>query len=353
MKKTILHTLSLTLAFVTGSFGDPEALSMGGGDIRRDDPKIEEALRTIPWSAGPNVDAFNEALHAEEVARDLEAAAGKYGAIVEKHRARDNDHMAGVAALSLFRLAEIRRKQDRSEEARKHYEEVIAEFEDWEPMVSLSRQQLGLDPSEFFPRVTEIEDDRPLTEKVERTTWKVRTRVCEDKFVLVTFRVEPDEKDAYEGMPKKQEIQTLHYLPSGPLTGFISSTCVLGKEIRKGKILGLPIYETHATRVTGFGHSYDVPGGLGRTVATSIVDSDWIGMRSSNFDAKVVLQFNDEMDDKSKGLSVGFELETISGKEAHELARKRFVDLPELGLHAWSLTLPTTPAKLKEAHRSE
>lgn len=54
--------------------------------------------------------------------------------------------------------------------------------------------------------------------------------------------------------------------------------------------------------MTGFGHSYDVHGGLRRNMAMSMAESGWNVPRDSTSDTKVALIFNDEMDDKGKRL---------------------------------------------------
>jgi hypothetical protein len=176
--------------------------------------------------------------------------------------------------------------------------------------------------------------------------------VSSDKFALVTFEVKPKEDSApYEGMPEAQEVQTLHYVPIGPLKGIISCTCVKGEAVRTGKFLGKPIEGTLITRVTGFGHSYDVPGGLRRNVAFSMASSEWTGLRESSTDAMVGFSFHDEMDDKSKGLSVNFKLETISEAEARKLAESRSLEFPTLEEQGWSLTLPPVPGEFEKAHQ--
>ena len=74
-------------------------------------------------------DSLNEALYAENVTRDLDAAGEGYGRIVDSMRksgfpAEDRAH----AATALFRLAEVHDRQGRDEEAEKLYREFIDRF---------------------------------------------------------------------------------------------------------------------------------------------------------------------------------------------------------------------------------
>ena len=118
MMKNAMMTSLLSLSLAITGFADNQPAD--DADLNRNDPKIAKALRE-PIALGPLADDFKEALHTEEVARDLDAAAGEYATILKKWRAKETGGFgAGVASLSLFRLAEIRRKQGRQEEARKH-----------------------------------------------------------------------------------------------------------------------------------------------------------------------------------------------------------------------------------------
>jgi hypothetical protein len=288
---------------------------------------------------------LNEAIHTEEVERDLEDAATQYERILQAYLAHDwladSVFHAPHAATALYRLGELRRKQGRKEEARKHYEEVVERFAGWEPQTSQARQRLGLDPAAFMPEVTRVEEKRELTKNVWRDVWEIRTILTDDKFVLVTFKVEPNEDYANESMPEGYEIQTLHYNPGGRMRGRISATHAgIGTH-------GKPLREKRSIRVTGFGHSYDVPAGLVQSMNLVACDTGWKGLRGQGTrDAGVVWIFKDHWEDTTKEIRVEYDLTTISLAKARELVESRFLSLPELDKTGWSFTLPPSPAGL-------
>lgn len=82
-------------------------------------------------------DTFARGLMAEEVSRDLEAARRDYEAVL----ASFTDQRA-VAAIALFRLAEIHRTQGRQDEAAAHYQRLLREFPDADREKDLARRQL-------------------------------------------------------------------------------------------------------------------------------------------------------------------------------------------------------------------
>lgn len=82
-------------------------------------------------------EAMRKGLFAEEATRDLDAAAREYQSIIDSY-ATQRQH-AGTA---LFRLAEIRRKQGKKDEAAKLYQRVVAEFSNDETLARLSRENL-------------------------------------------------------------------------------------------------------------------------------------------------------------------------------------------------------------------
>jgi ankyrin repeat protein len=88
------------------------------------DPDLRELLR--------------DALYTEEVTRDPEAAAKQYEALLSKH-----DAQRAFAAAALFRLAEVRRKQDRKDEAVALYQRLLREFPAAEAEGKLARENLA------------------------------------------------------------------------------------------------------------------------------------------------------------------------------------------------------------------
>ena len=77
--------------------------------VRADEPPLRELLR--------------DGLYTEEVTRDPEAAAKQYEQVLTRY-----SEQRDFAAAALFRLAEVRRKQDRKDEAIKLYQRLLAEF---------------------------------------------------------------------------------------------------------------------------------------------------------------------------------------------------------------------------------
>lgn len=86
----------------------------------------------------PLRDLLRDGLYAEEINRDTEAAARSYEQVVSRF-----DEDRPFAANALFRLAEIRRKQNRSEEAAKLYQRLVAAFPDADPQARLAREALA------------------------------------------------------------------------------------------------------------------------------------------------------------------------------------------------------------------
>ncbi|RYD49009.1 MAG: tetratricopeptide repeat protein, partial [Verrucomicrobiaceae bacterium] len=101
---------------------------------------------------------LRDALYTEEVTRDPEAAAKQYEALISQH-----DAQRAFAASALFRLAEVRRKQDRKEEAIALYQKFLSRFPEAETEAKLARESLaalgGKPPSADAP-VTDPDDDR-------------------------------------------------------------------------------------------------------------------------------------------------------------------------------------------------
>ena len=89
---------------------------------------------------------LRDALYTEEVTRDPEAAAKQYEALLSQH-----DAQRAFAASALFRLAEVRRKQDRKDEAISLYQKLIDRFPEAQTESKLARENLtalGAKPAE-------------------------------------------------------------------------------------------------------------------------------------------------------------------------------------------------------------
>jgi len=89
---------------------------------------------------------LREALYTEEVTRDPAAAATQYEKLLADFR-----EQRALAATALFRLAEVRRKQDRKDEAIALYQRLLQEFPDFATEAKLARENLaalGAKPAE-------------------------------------------------------------------------------------------------------------------------------------------------------------------------------------------------------------
>ncbi|MES2924834.1 MAG: ankyrin repeat domain-containing protein [Verrucomicrobiota bacterium] len=89
-----------------------------------DEPALRELLR--------------DGLYTEEVTRDPEAAAKQYEQLLARY-----SEQRDFAAAALFRLAEVRRKQDRKEDAVKLYQQLLAEFPGAVNETKLARENLA------------------------------------------------------------------------------------------------------------------------------------------------------------------------------------------------------------------
>jgi ankyrin repeat protein len=83
-------------------------------------------------------DLLRDALYTEEVTRDPEKAAKQYEEILARH-----DEQKTFAAAALFRLAEVRRKQNRKDDAIQLYQRLLAEFPHAESETKLARENLA------------------------------------------------------------------------------------------------------------------------------------------------------------------------------------------------------------------
>ena len=96
--------------------------------LRAQDPDPAADLREL----------LRDALYTEEVTRDPAAAAKQYEALLARH-----DAQRAFAAAALFRLAEVRRKQDRKNEAVALYQRLLREFPAAEAEGKLARENLA------------------------------------------------------------------------------------------------------------------------------------------------------------------------------------------------------------------
>jgi ankyrin repeat protein len=81
---------------------------------------------------------LRDALYTEEVTRDPEAAAKQYETLLSQH-----DAQRAFAASALFRLAEVRRKQDRKDEAIALYQKLLDRFPEAQTETKLARENLA------------------------------------------------------------------------------------------------------------------------------------------------------------------------------------------------------------------
>ncbi len=96
------------------------------------------AWLTLAQSPDPVREALERGLAAEESTRDLAGAAKAYTDAVAAADARRATH-----ATALFRLAEVQRRQGKTNEATELYRRVLAEFPDQAEMVAASRRHVG------------------------------------------------------------------------------------------------------------------------------------------------------------------------------------------------------------------
>ncbi len=99
-------------------------LFLAAATARADEPPVRDLLR--------------DGLYAEEVTRDSEAAAKHYEQVLARY-----SEQRAFAASALFRLAEVRRKQDRKEDAIQLYQRLLAEFPNAETVTRLAKENLA------------------------------------------------------------------------------------------------------------------------------------------------------------------------------------------------------------------
>ena len=115
------------------------ALLLPWSVLLADEPALSELLR--------------DALYTEEVARDMEKAAKQYEELLALHDAQKT-----FAAAALFRLAEVRRKQDRKDDAIQLYQRLIAEFPNAETETRLAKENLAALGAEMPTVATAVPD---------------------------------------------------------------------------------------------------------------------------------------------------------------------------------------------------
>lgn len=299
-------------------------------------------------------DALSEALYTENVTRDREAAAAQYLKIIESFQADGSPaKQRAHAATALFRLAEIRSGQDnREDDARKHYEAYLESFSDLEPQAGIARRKLGIAEPEHAPTLTQLEERAELAKEIKRSRWKFSGKLEPDQLLLTTFKVEPMEGYANEGLPVGHEVETLHYAPSGQITKLLSRSWVIWPyEIRR-KEQG--DRWDRRNFVTGLGQSFAVPEGLSYTAGgDSTVGIKLRGKVTGDGGAQKYFIFEDQREKPTKRLWVQFKFDKIRLKRARKLLESRNIELPEMGKEAWSLTLPPSLPKLERAHDGE
>lgn len=120
-------------------------MTQRGGDrrylgIMKPSILILSVLATLPAQESGRKDLeglLREALFEEEASQDLTQAAEGYEKLLETYRSQ-----CQFAATALFRLAEVRRKQERPKDAAKLYQQLLAEFPNNDVLARLSRENL-------------------------------------------------------------------------------------------------------------------------------------------------------------------------------------------------------------------
>ncbi len=128
-------------------------LFLAAAPLRAEEPELSRLLR--------------DALYTEEVSRDPEGAAKAYEEILQRH-----DRQRAFAATALFRLAEVRRKQERDDESVELYQRLIREFPDAAAESKLAKENLAalggeIPPAGTGPGGEEAEELRRLQELAE------------------------------------------------------------------------------------------------------------------------------------------------------------------------------------------
>lgn len=92
----------------------------------------------VPAARPDTAQLLREALFEEQGLRDLDKAAAAYEKVVAAY-----DSERAFAATALFRLAEVRRAQNKKDQATLLYQRLVTEFPDHDPLARLSRENLA------------------------------------------------------------------------------------------------------------------------------------------------------------------------------------------------------------------
>eukprot|EP01031_Cornospumella_fuschlensis_P012792 gene12792-15637_t len=108
------------------------------------DPAAPQFIKTVHrlgctlWAAEPDLkNLLQTGLMAEEADGDLAKAAGAYESLIQAGEGQQK-----LIATGLYRLAEVRRKQDKKEEAIQLYQRLVREFAGQELLVKLAKENL-------------------------------------------------------------------------------------------------------------------------------------------------------------------------------------------------------------------
>ncbi len=136
------------------------------------------AQETPPAAHPDTAQLLREALFEEQGVRDLEKAAADYQKVIAAY-----DAERAFGATALYRLAEVRRAQNKKDEAASLYQRLLTEFPTHDPLARLSRENLaalgvkalpGADPAvadEQDARIAELK--RMLKDSPDRVTGQV------------------------------------------------------------------------------------------------------------------------------------------------------------------------------------
>ncbi|MEZ5329105.1 MAG: tetratricopeptide repeat protein [Verrucomicrobiales bacterium] len=92
---------------------------------------------SVTW-AQDTKSLLQQGLFAEEAEGKLEKAAASYQQIID-----DYDAGRAFAVAAIYRLAEVRRKQEQNDQAAQLYQRILAEFAGADPQARLSRENLA------------------------------------------------------------------------------------------------------------------------------------------------------------------------------------------------------------------
>lgn len=141
MKTSILLFVSLSAAALVTAAGQSPTSDTASADLQK---------------------LLQEALFAEEATQDLPKAAANYEALLEAWAEQRR-----FAATALFRLAEVRRKQNRPQDAIAHYQQLLRDFPAEEPLARLSRENLlalGVEEGDLTAPPSNVVDDEESRE---------------------------------------------------------------------------------------------------------------------------------------------------------------------------------------------